>query len=116
MNKEEVKLHYKITDANSDASSLTPTPEISRHPVPARTGVPPMESETRFVRENIYTSCCCKLDKRAAHFFAQLLITLLMLFFCIYYIISGDPAQSGPVWALIGTFVGYWFDSPSISE
>lgn len=75
----------------------------------------PSISEKRFQREYVYRSCCCELDRRAAKFFSQLFITLMMLSFCFWQIGVGDAQVTGPVWALIGTFVGYWFESPSIS-
>ena len=64
--------------------------------------------------EYTYRSCCFLVDKRAAKFFSQLLLTLLMVGFCFYHITYGEDSLKGPMWALLGTFVGYWFDAPRI--
>lgn len=73
-----------------------------------------LEEAVTFRRENTYRVCCWKVDRRVLSVFIQLLLTLMMLCFCFYQIAYGAPEQAGPVWGLIGTFVGYWFDAPKV--
>lgn len=72
------------------------------------------EQQVHFERTNMYRSCCFVIDRRAAKFFAQLFLTLIMLGFCFWQISLDNEKLGGPIWALIGTFVGFWFDSPTI--
>ena len=74
------------------------------------------KSEKSFNRRTLYKCFCCHLDKRAALFFSQLALTLILLGFCFSQIYSQGNANSGPVWGLIGTFIGFWFDSPKLKE
>lgn len=63
--------------------------------------------------EWIWKSCCCQIDKRAAKFFTQFLLSVILLVVCFVQLMVGDENVNGPVWGLVGTIVGYWFESPS---
>jgi hypothetical protein len=66
--------------------------------------------------DEYWKSCCFKLDPRTAHFFTMLALTIVMLTFSFYMIISTNPCETGPVWALVGACFAFWFENPRIKK
>jgi len=56
------------------------------------------------------------VDQDAARFFALLLLTAFILSFCFYMLAIKDPCETGPLWGLIGTMIGFWFEGPSMKN
>jgi hypothetical protein len=66
--------------------------------------------------EDYWKSCCFKLDPRTAHFFTMLALTVVMLTFSFYMIVTTDPCETGPVWSLVGACFAFWFENPRIKR
>lgn len=62
-----------------------------------------------------WESCCMVMEPEAARFFALLLLTVFILGFCFYQLAYGEPCNQAPLWGLIGTMIGFWFDGPKMS-
>jgi hypothetical protein len=76
----------------------------------------PEEFSTRGRRRRSWQSCCMTMDAEATRFFALLSLTVFILAFCFYMISDRDPCDTGPLWALIGSLLGFWFDGPKLEK
>lgn len=63
-----------------------------------------------------WKSCCIEMDQEAARFFALLGLTVFILGFSFYQLAYGEPCNQAPLWGLIGTMIGFWFDGPKMNQ
>ena len=67
--------------------------------------------------ENHWESCCIRIDKRAVLFFSQLMISLIIIFFCIYQlVILPDCESKTPFMGLLTLVIGVWVNPPTMGH
>lgn len=67
--------------------------------------------------ENHWDSCCLRIDKRALLFFSQLLISLIVIFFCIYQLVVSPNCDSKtPFMGLLTLVVGVHLPQPTMGH
>ena len=98
----ELSLDARSLPRRPSNASLIPTPMV-------RT-----QSEGATARTYLWRSCCLEMDSRALLFFSQLVISLIVLAFCIYEIVTSGDSQ----WAqMTATFIiGVWLPSPRANK
>ena len=67
------------------------------------------ESKIDVVEEPlIWTSCCLRIDKQATIYFSQLFMSIFVLTFCFYQLVSArfDCNQGAPYWGAISMVLG----------
>jgi len=68
-------------------------------------------------RENEWTSCCLRMDKRAVRFFTQLGISLCIISLCIAQLIRLNDCGSQHAYVgLLMIVIGVWLPSPSLNK
>ena len=66
---------------------------------------------------NLYRSCCFRLDRKFVTFVVQTMIGLCILSFCAIQLASIDDCnRSTPYWGLVGTITGFFFRKMSIKS
>jgi hypothetical protein len=87
------------------------------HVLPESVPPSPVSSKPSIHSElgNYWQGCCGRVDPRSARFFATFFISVMMLGVCstLFFII--DPCDSGPIWGVVGTIIGFWVDAPEIA-
>ena len=63
-----------------------------------------------------WTSCCVTMDQDAAKFFALLGLTVFILSFSFHQLSVGKACNHAPLWGLIGTMIGFWFEGPRLNN
>ena len=81
-----------------------------------RTPTEPLEESGPSPDDRRWKSCCLSMDRTAARFFSLLMLTVFILTFVFYQLANTDPCDSAPLWGLIGTLIGFWFDGPSLKS
>ena len=71
--------------------------------------------------ENTYQTCCSKsgkTDKRLIQYGTKFSLTLLVMIFCFYQIITAGECDSLTPWycSLVSGIVGVWLNSPKLSQ
>ena len=72
-------------------------------------------SEAAFERRNYLATPWGNVDRRGIRLGVQFSLTLILLGFCFWQVATMPSNQTGAVWGMIGTFIGFWFDSPHSS-
>ena len=69
--------------------------------------------EEKDFKNNVWRSCCFRLDKRVLLFWVQFFISLLVLLFCLYQItaLRSCEAQS-PFLAILSSILSVWLPTP----
>ena len=82
------------------------------HAIPdIENAIPPLGNDD----ENHWDSCCLRIDKRAVLFFTQVLISLIIIFFCIYQlIVLPDCDTKTPFMGLLTLVVGVHLPQPTM--
>lgn len=70
-------------------------------------------SEAEFERRNFLVTPWGSVDRRGVRLVVQFSLTLILLAFCFWQVATMPANQVGAVWGMIGTFIGFWFDSPN---
>jgi hypothetical protein len=65
-------------------------------------------------KENIWTSCCVKLDRRAVQFFSGLAVSLIVLSLCLVKILTEEDS-SGVYLNLVILILGIFSPSPQLT-
>lgn len=75
--------------------------------------VPPQTLED----SNHWDSCCLRIDKRAALFFSQLIISGVIILFSIYQLATITECQrQTPFMGLLTLVIGVWLPSPNMKR
>lgn len=73
--------------------------------------------EKKIYLENTYKSCCLTVDKRALQFFSQLTISLIIIAFSIYQLITSKSCEKDSLYSGFLTLViGTWLPQPTIKK
>ena len=68
-------------------------------------------------RENEWTSCCVRMDKRAVRFFTQLCISICIISLYIAQLIRLNDCGSQHAYiGLLTLIIGIWLPSPSMNK
>jgi len=107
-----------VTEKKKQLNPPDPSVRNQLEPTTFHTGRPVLVSQGSGLsvidQTRRWNSCCLSMDRNAARFFALLLLTVFILTFVFYQLIHTDHCDAAPLWGLIGTLIGFWFDSPSI--
>jgi hypothetical protein len=98
-------------------SPLTPSLELRR--LDADISIHEKEIQHRIARDeedsqNIWTSCCVKLDRRAVQFFSGLAVSLIVLSLCLVKILTEEDG-SGVYLNLVILILGIFSPSPQLT-
>jgi hypothetical protein len=99
---EEVKISsYSEDEKNIHLSSQSRTTkrQIAQHEI-----------------EDIWESCCFKLDRRSVEFFSRLTIILLSLIFCFERLTKLEQCDAQPYLGLLTLLIGIIIPSPTIQK
>ncbi len=68
--------------------------------------------------KNVFRSCCFSMDRRGATFFAQLIISLLLISFCVaqLFLFPPTPESDNPWSTLLSAIVFFWLPSPKFGN
>ena len=66
---------------------------------------------------NHWDSCCLRIDKRAALFFSQLIISVVIILFSIYQLATiSECTRQTPFMSLLTLVIGVWLPSPNLKK
>jgi hypothetical protein len=64
---------------------------------------------------SIWRSCCFLVDARSALFFSQLFISVFVLFFCAFQLITNRACEMQALYSgIVSGMVGYWLPNPKL--
>ena len=67
--------------------------------------------------DNTWDSCCFRLDRRAAMFFSQLFISLLVMVFCLYQLLTKSSCETDALYSgLLTLILGVYLPQPKIKK
>lgn len=73
------------------------------------------DDNRRFEHENVWASCCLRLDRRGVVYFAQLFISIGLATFCIAMMATNqDCATFARFSPLLTLIAGVWLPQPSL--
>lgn len=74
------------------------------------------DDNRQFEHNNIYQSCCLRIDKRALQFFTQALFSLLVIIFCIVNLTIKEGKNTEIYISLLTFILGVFLPSPNMRQ
>ena len=87
--------------------------------IPVRDGINIHQYPTNLsgmTQADTWDSCCISMDREAVRFFSLLMLTFFILGFLFWKIAVSDVCDSAPLWGLVGSMIGFWFDGPKVNS